>query len=187
MKAKIFEALHICARAVCAVKSLEKVQVEGDPAKIATFRVYCSKPALAGSLLFLPLIPSPQSIGQDCVHPHKVQCCVLDDGKPMHIAPCVRVDGRQARSTKEQVEKRGVVANWVVPFWVIRRSQDKECNCTFAEIDWQVIFMAGIGGTDIESPRVVFDSSLKLPVITNTSSLEKDTELVILWVPQGES
>ena len=40
-KAKLFEAIHVCARADSALMSLEKAQAEGDASNQKTVRVFC--------------------------------------------------------------------------------------------------------------------------------------------------
>ena len=79
---------------------------------------------------------------------------------------------------------------WVVPFWTIRRVTDKKLsNCTLAEIEVDVIHTGGIGGERIKvdcadgDARIVFGSSLKVPVITNLEPLAKDCELVLYMEP----
>ena len=62
VSARLFETLHVCSEAVSAVDSLGKVQLEGNPDKSDMCRVYCKEPALAGSLIFFPLIPNAQCI-----------------------------------------------------------------------------------------------------------------------------
>ena len=74
----------------------------------------------------------------------------------------------------------------MVPFWVIRRVTDKKLsNCTLAFIEVDTIHTGGIGGEhlNVEDARLVFGSQLKLPVITNLVSLEKDSELLLYQEP----
>lgn len=151
----------------------------GDPTRVTTLRVYCSGPAPAGSLLFVPLVSSALSISLDTMHPHRVRCGTMEDGRDMYIAPCVR--GR-AKNAALAAPKAGPMSEWIVPFWVIRRSQDKkECNCVLAEIQIDSITTIGAGGPmlKVEAPRVVADGHLTLPVITNVMPLTADSELVI--------
>ena len=165
---------HVAARALASCLD-RGIHVEGDPSSVASWRVYCSTPALAGSLLFLPLIPSPHSLGTDTVHPHRVQCATLGNGKALYIVPYVRGMAKAATLAAK-------TSAWITPFWVIRRSQDEsECNCALAEIDSNTITTIGAGGPmlKVSSPRLVTDNQLRLPVITNTRDVAADTELVI--------
>ena len=81
-KAKLFEAIHVCARADSALSSLEKAQAEGDASNQKTVRVFCKSEAPAGTLMFLPLVPTVSSITEQSNHPHKVMCEVQDFGGP---------------------------------------------------------------------------------------------------------
>ena len=174
-KAKIFELLHVCSEAVSVVDSLGKVQVEGNPKKVDTCRVYLKEPALAGSLLFLPLIPHAMHITTASLHPHRVQVGTTHHGKPLCLSPTVRLDEGTALAGSPG-------KTWVVPFWVIRRVSDRKlANCTLAEITVDTIHTGGIGGEhlQVEHARIVFGSQLTLPVITNTTALEKDAELLL--------
>ena len=184
MKARIFETMHVCSEAVSVVDSLGKVQVEGDPKKADSLRVYLKEPALAGSLLFLPLIPKQQHISTESVHPYKVPVGVNHHGKPLYLSPVVRVEGSTALAVPGGSSPAAKA--WVVPFWVIRRVTDKELsNCTLAEIEVDTIHTGGIGGEhlNVEHARLIFGSQLKLPVITNLVSLEKDSELLLYHQP----
>jgi len=168
VRARLFETLHVCSQAVSAVDSLGKVQLEGNPDKSDTCRVYCKEPALAGSLLFFPLIPHLQCIGTENVHPYRVQVGVNHQGKPLYLSPHVRLEGSTALAVPGWPYPGSKA--WVVPFWTIRRSTDKKlCNCTLAEVDVGVIYTGGIGGEHlkVEDSRLVFGRELKLPVITN--------------------
>ena len=69
-----------------------------------------------------------------------------------------------------------------MPFWVIRRSSTKEeCSCALADIEVDVILTGGVGNSHfhVETPRMVFNSQFKLPVITNTRDLTEGDELVL--------
>ena len=75
---------------------------------------------------------------------------------------------------------------WMVPFWVIRRATDQKlANCTLAEIDVATMHTAGCGGKHlkVDHARLLFQSELMLPVLTNTGALEKDAELLVYLEP----
>ena len=136
-KAKLFEALHVCAQADNAVKSLAKAQAEGDPASLKTVRVFCKEEAAIGTLMFLPLVPSVQSISEDSTHPHKVRCQVFDSGGDLTIAPCIKLMPRDAALA---AARKGKEKDWAVPFWLMRRSSVRgECNCVIEHIQVDVI------------------------------------------------
>ena len=76
-----------------------------------------------------------------------------------------------------------------MPFWVIRRVQDKKlANCTLAEMDVDVIYSGGMGGEclKVEDARLVSQNLVKLPVITNLVPLTEDSELIIYMEPSGK-
>ena len=179
-KAKLFEALHVCAQADNAVKSLAKAQAEGDPASLKTVRVFCKEEAAIGTLMFLPLVPFVQSITEESTHPHRVHCQVFDYGGDLTIAPCVKLMSRDAALA---AARKGKEKDWVVPFWLMRRSSNRhECNCVIEHIQVDVILTGGglcVPATDTTSARVVFDSHFKLPVITNDTAVAGDSELVL--------
>ena len=184
VRARLFETLHVCSEAVSAVDSLGKVQLEGNPDKSDMCRVHCKEYALAGSLLFFPLIPHLQCIGTENVHPYRVQVGVNHQGKPLYLSPHVRLEGSTALAVPGWPYPGSKA--WVVPFWTIRRTTDNTlCTCTLAEIDVGVIYTTGIGGEHIKVPdtRLVFGKELKLPVITNLVPLEKDSELILYMEP----
>ena len=177
-KAKLFEALHVCARTESAVTSQAKVQVEGDPNQLKTCRVMLREHAPAFSLLFLPLVPTVSCITEESQHPQSVRCQVVDGGV-MAIAPYVRLLRRDAALA---AARKGQERDWVVPFWLMRRAfEEAACNCVMTEIQVDAILTGGVCGGSMEttSPRAVFDSHFKLPAITNCKKNPADTELVL--------
>ena len=118
---------------------------------------------------------------EESKHPLKVVCEVQGyEGLPLVIAPCVRLVGREAALAAARKGKES--RDWVVPFWLLRRSSDlAECNCTLTHIEVDVIFTGAVGdaSTPAAAPRVVFDSHFKVPVIVNTRPIAEDAELVL--------
>ena len=80
--------------------------------------------------------------------------------------------------------RKGKEKDWVVPFWLMRRSSVRgECNCVIEHIQVDVILTGGgvcVPATDTTTgARVVFDSHFRLPVITNDTAVAGDSELVL--------
>ena len=182
-RAVVFANVHLAHRMLGKAKQEEQVNIVGDPAKASSLKVFARVDLQAGSLLLLPLVPSPQFITSQSTHPDRVPTSQCDlEGRPLDIAPCARLPKVKVKGLRAAGGGAKGESAWVAPLWHIQRQKYRTTsNCVMTTISITSIATIGAYGDvlQLDEPLVVSDDKAQVPVCTNVAALAAGDELVL--------